>query len=201
METKTTPEAPIERQTPVDRHTPVDRRVPVLRPAPIGLDDHAIGPMDAPVTLLMYGNYECLHCRRAYPEVAALRAELGNKLRFVHRHFANTADFPHAALAAQAAEAAGAQGRFWDMHEALSLHARFLDASALLSEAGRLGLDVPRLAEDLRTHRYEDLVRQRMADAVTSGIRATPTFFVNGAHVAAPWDLDALGATLRSAAS
>ena len=179
---------------------PFERHPGVLRPAPIAPDDHAIGSADAPVTLLMYGNYECLHCRRAYPAVAALRAELGTKLRYVHRHYANTADFPHAALAAQAAEAAGAQGRFWDMHEALSLHARFLDGPALLDEAKRLGLDVERLSEDLRSHRYEDLVRRRMTEALESGIAATPTFFVNGAHVVSPWDLDALGATLRAAA-
>jgi Na+:H+ antiporter, NhaA family len=178
-----------------------ERRRGGPRPSPIAPDDHAIGPADALVTLLMYGNYECLHCRRAYPAVAALRAEFGTTLRVVHRHFANTADFPHAALAAQAAEAAAAQGRFWDMHEALSLHAQFLDEAALLYEAVRLELDVPRLAEALRTHRYEPAVRWRMADALASGIPGTPTFFVNGVHVASPWDLDALGATLRAAAA
>jgi protein-disulfide isomerase len=175
------------------------RRRGFLLPAPIGKDDHSIGPIDAPVTLLMYGNYECLHCRRAYPAVKALRDELGPRLRFVHRHFANTADFPHAELAAEAAEAAAAQGRFWDMHEALSLHAQFLDASALLDEAARLGFDVRQMAADLQSHRYADVVRARMAAAVESGITATPTFFVNG--VASPWDLDALGVTLRAAAA
>ena len=187
MQMKTTSEAPY------------DGRIGVLRPSPIGLDDHAVGAADAPATLLMYGNYECLHCRRAYPAVAALRAELGTKLRFVHRHFANTGDFPHAALAAEAAEAAAAQGRFWDMHEALSLHAQFLDEKALLGEAARLGLDVAQLGADLRQHRYADIVHRRMTDALDSGITATPTFFVNGVHVASPWDLDALGATLRAA--
>ncbi len=180
----------------------VDRVVPrSARPSPIEVDDHAIGPADAPVTLLMYGNYECLQCRRAYPAMSALRAELGTTLRFVHRHFAHSADFPHAALAAQAAEAAGAQGRFWDMHEALSLHAQFLDEAALLFEAVRLELDVPRLAEALRSRRYEDVVRRQTADGVASGINSTPTFFVNGVYIASPWDLDALGATLRAAAA
>jgi protein-disulfide isomerase len=149
----------------------------------------------------MYGNYECLHCRRAYPAVAALRDELGPRLRFVHRHFANTADFPHAELAAQAAESAAAEGRFWDMHEALSLHASFLDESALLEEAARLRFDVRRMAADLRRHTYQAVVRERMAAALASGVTTTPTFFVNGVHVASEWDLDALGATLRSAAA
>lgn len=180
---------------------PSDRRRVTPRPSPIAPDDHAIGPVDAPVTLLMYGNYECLHCRRAYRSVAGIRAELGRTLRFVHRHFADTSEFPHAAIAAEAAEAAAAQGRFWDMHEALSLHATFLDEAALLYEAVRLELDVPRLAEDLRDHRYLDAVRRRMTDALGSGIVSTPTFFVNGQHVASPWDLDALGATLRAAAA
>jgi protein-disulfide isomerase len=181
--------------------TPSDRRRATPRPSPIGPDDHALGPADAPVTLLMYGNYECLHCRRAAQAVAALRAELGRTLRFVYRHFADTSEFPHAGLAAEAAEAAGGQGRFWDMHEALSLHATFLDEAALLFEAVRLELDVPRLAEDLRGRRYLDTVRRRMTDALGSGIVSTPTFFVNGLHVASPWDLDALGATLRAAAA
>jgi protein-disulfide isomerase len=149
----------------------------------------------------MYGNYECLHCRRAYPAVATLRAELGTTLRFAYRHFADTSEFPHAALAAEAAEAAGAQGRFWDMHEALSVHATFLDEAALLYEGVRLELDVPRLANDLRSRRYLETVRRGMSDALGSGIASTPTFFVNGQHVASPWDLDALGATLRAAAA
>src|SRR5580704_10028475 len=99
----------------------------IPRPNPrfvaVGGEDHVIGPAGAPVTLVMYGNYECLHCRRAYPAVSAVRTELGSRLRFVHRHFARAADFPHAELAAEAAEAAARQGKFWDMHEALSLHA------------------------------------------------------------------------------
>jgi protein-disulfide isomerase len=179
----------------------VNKNRVVPRPSAIGPEDHTVGPADAPVTLIMYGNYECLQCRRAYPAVSALRAELGTTLRFAHRHFAHPADFPHAALAAQAAEAAGAQGRFWDMHEALSLHAQFLDEPALLFEAVRLELVVPRFAEALRSRRYEDVVRRQMADGVASGINSTPSFFVNGVHIASPWDLDALGATLRAAAA
>jgi formate-nitrite transporter family protein len=168
---------------------------PVFRP--ITSDDHVFGPADAPVTLVMYGNYECLHCRRVYPEVAAIRAELGSRLRFVYRHFAIAADFPHAELAAEAAEAAGAQGRFWDMHEALSLRAPSLVREALVAEAERLHLDVARLEADLDARRYHDLVKERTKRAVASRVRSTPTFFVNGEYVEDPWDLDGLRALLH----
>jgi Na+:H+ antiporter, NhaA family len=155
-------------------------------------DDHVLGPVDAPVTWVMYGNYECLHCRRVYPEVAAIRADLAHSVRFVYRHFALAADFPHADLAAEAAEAAGAQGRFWDMHEALSLRAPSLERVALLAEAERLRLDVDRLAADLDARAYHALVRDRTTRALSSGVRSTPTFFVNGVYVENPWDLDGL---------
>jgi Na+:H+ antiporter, NhaA family len=171
----------------------------VTRPEfqPIAADDHVFGPADAPVTLLMYGNYECLHCRRAYPEVAAIRADLGSQLRFVYRHFAIAADFPHAELAAEAAEAAGAQGRFWDMHEALSLRAPSLVREALLAEAARLGLDLERLTHDLGARAYHGLIRDRTARALACGVRSTPTFFVNGTYVEDPWDLDGLRSLLE----
>jgi protein-disulfide isomerase len=149
----------------------------------------------------MYGNYECLHCRRAYPEVAAIRADLGSRLRFVYRHYALAADFPHAEMAAEAAEAAGAQGRFWDMHEALSLRAPSLDHHALLAEAARLDLDVARLATDLEDRVYRSLVREKTTSALASGVRSTPTFFVNGNYVEDPWDLDGLRAALKLGAA
>jgi protein-disulfide isomerase len=172
-----------------------------VRPAyrPVAADDHVFGPADAPVTLLMYGNYECLHCRRAYPEVAAIRTDLGSRLRFVYRHFALAADFPHADLAAEATEAAGAQGRFWEMHEALSLRAPSLLREALLAEAERLGLNVDQLAEDLETRAYHALVREKTTRALASGVRSTPTFFINGNYVEDPWDLDGLRAALERA--
>ena len=172
----------------------------VIRPTfrPIAADDHVFGPADAP-TLVMYGNYECLHCRRVNPEVAAIRLELGDRLRFVYRHFALTSDFPHAEMAAEVAEAAGAQGRFWDMHEALSLRAPSLDREALLAEADRLGLDMKRLAEALETRAYHALVREKTTRALASGVRSTPTFFVNGQYVEDPWDLDGLRAALERA--
>ncbi len=175
--------------------------ISTVRPTPrfveVATTDHVIGPASAPVTLLMYGNYECLHCRRAYPAVAALRAELGARLRFVHRHFAISADFPHAEMAAEAAESAAAHGKFWEMHEALSLHAPFLDEPALLAEAARIGFDIGTLAGDLDARRYQSLVRSRTTQAIEAGVWSTPTFFVNGAHFEEAWDLESLGATLR----
>lgn len=162
---------------------------------PVAADDHVFGPAAAP-TLLMYGNYECLHCRRVYPEVAAIRQALGDRLRFVYRHFAVSADFPHAELAAEAAEAAGAQGRFWEMHEALSLRAPSLMREALLAEAERLGVEV---TEALDTRRYHALVHGQTTSALASGVRRTPTFFVDGQYVEDAWDLDGLRAALERA--
>ena len=161
--------------------------------------DHAIGPADAPVTLIMYGNYECLHCRRAYPAVEALRTEFGTRLRVVHRHYARAADFPHAELAAEAAESAAAQGRFWEMHGALSLHAVFLDEPALLAEAERLGLDIERVVDDLESRRYHGLVRRQSMAAFESGVTSTPTFFINGNLFPAAYDLAAFSTAVGTA--
>jgi protein-disulfide isomerase len=102
-------------------------------------------------------------------------------------------------LAAEAAEAAGAQGRFWEMHEALSLRAPSLEREALLAEADRLHLDVARLAADLDGHTYRALVREKTSSAFASGVRSTPTFFVNDNYVEDPWDLDGLRAALQRA--
>jgi protein-disulfide isomerase len=172
----------------------------IIRPTfrPIAADDHVFGPADAP-TLVMYGNYECLHCRRIYPEVASIRQELGDHLRFAYRHFALSSDFPHADLAAEAAEAAGAQNKFWEMHEALSVRAPSLVREALLVEADGLGLDVGKLDQDLEARTYRTLVREKTTKALASGVRSTPTFFVNGQYVEDPWDLDGLRAALQRA--
>jgi len=147
---------------------------------------------DAPVTLVMYGNYECLHCRRAYPFIQALRAELGDRLRFVYRHFARPADFPNAELAAEAAEAAGAQGKFWAMHDALMSGEPRLHRSALVDHAAALGLDVAAFDEALRERHYRERVRAQLAEGVELGVRSTPAFFIDGVQHPAAWDLDAV---------
>jgi len=147
---------------------------------------------DAAVTLEVYGNYECLHCRRAHPFVQALREELGERLHFVYRHFARPADFPNAELAAEAAEAAGAQGKFWEMHDSLLSGEPRLYRAALADHAAALGLDVAAFDEALRERRYRERVRAQLAEGVERGVRSTPALFVDGVQHPAPWDLDAV---------
>ena len=147
---------------------------------------------DAAVTLVMYGNYECLHCRRAHPFIQALREELGGRLRFVYRHFARPADFPNAELAAEAAEAAGEQGRFWAMHDALLSGEPRLHRAALADHALALGLDMRAFDESLRERRHRARVRAQLAEGVELGVRSTPAFFIDGVQHPTAWDLDAV---------
>src|SRR5437899_5411329 len=106
---------------------------------PIIPRDHSLGPVDAPVTLVEYGDYECPDCFNAEPVVAEIRARLGDKLRYVFRHFPRSSIHPRASVAAAAAEAAGRQGKFWDMHQALFRHQRELADLDLVHLALRLG--------------------------------------------------------------
>jgi protein-disulfide isomerase len=149
-------------------------------------------PGDGVVTLVEYGNYECLHCRRAHPFIEALRAEAGDRLRFVYRHFARPADFPNAELAAEAAEAAGAQGRFWEMHDSLFSGGPRLHRAALADHAAALGLDLAAFDAALRDRTFRDPVREGLAEGLERGVRSTPSFFIDGVLHENAWDLDAL---------
>ena len=160
---------------------------------------HARGPADAPVTIEMFGNYECLHCRRAWPAVEALLGELGGRARFVYRHFARPADFPHAELAAEAAEAAAVEGRYWEMHALLMTEAPSLHAETLLAGATSLGLDVARVREALAGRTYREAVRAAHALGVARGVTRTPTFHVDGVPVPAAADLSALREAVEGA--
>jgi protein-disulfide isomerase len=140
--------------------------------------DHVQGPASAPVTLVEYADYECPYCRQAYPVVSALKRDLGTGLRVVHRHFPLTNAHPHAALAAEAAEAAGAQGKFWQMH-ALLFEYPELHERALLQHAADLDLDLDRFALELTQHSHARRVQEDFMGGVRSGVNGTPTFFIN----------------------
>jgi len=146
---------------------------------PVGADDHLLGPPDAPLTLVEYGDYQCGVCAVAKPVVDAVRAELGDELRFAFRHFPLRMH-PHAEHAAEAAEAAGAQGRFWAMHDLLSAHPDALDDEDLRAYARAAGLDLARFDADLREHVHLERVRAQREGGLRSRVRRTPTFFVNG---------------------
>jgi protein-disulfide isomerase len=158
----------------------------VLTP-PVSAQDHVAGPDDAPVTLVEYGDYECPYCGMAYPVVKKARRELGSQMRFVYRHFPLAEAHPHARIAAQAAEAAGAQGKFWEMHDTLFEHQQALDVEDLIGYAKSLGLDVVRFARDLESGTYAKRVRDDFRSGVRSGVNGTPSFFVNGVRYDGSW--------------
>jgi len=156
--------------------------------------DHVLGPLDAPVTLVEYGDFECPFCGRAYPAVKRIRRWLGDQLRFVFRHLPRP-EHPHARHAAEAAEAAAAQARFWDMHDVLFEHQDALGDRDLVAYASAIGLDVVRFEHDLTSHVYLERVQDDLKSAALSGAHGTPTFFINGVkHEGADTFDDLMGA-------
>jgi protein-disulfide isomerase len=172
---------------------------PTLMP-PVGERDHVIGPRNAPVTLLEYGDYECPYCGAAHPVVKEVRRRLGNSLRFAFRHFPLTRVHPHAEHAAEAAEAAGAQGKFWQMHDLLFEHQAALEDEDLLLYAGALGLDLDRFANELELGLHAARVREDFLSGVRSGVNGTPTFFINGRRHEGASDVQTLLAAIADAA-
>jgi protein-disulfide isomerase len=170
-----------------------------LTPA-VSDSDHRSGPDDAPVTLVEYGDYECPHCGRAHPIVQEVRKRLGRRLRFVFRNFPLAEAHPHAVRAAEAAEAAAIQGRFWEMHDLLFEHQAALEDSDLIGYAKRLALDPGRMKDELAAGTHANRVRQDFRSGVRSGVNGTPTFFIDGARYDGSWDLDALVEVLERAA-
>jgi protein-disulfide isomerase len=167
--------------------------------APVGDRDHIRGPVTAPVTLVEYGDYECPHCRQAYPIVKQLQDRLGPRVRFVFRNFPLREAHPHAEHAAEAAEAAGAQGAFWQMHDRLFERQFALEDDDLVEYARDLGLDAERVRRELAAGVYAARVREDFRSGVRSGVNGTPTFFINGTRHDAAWDADTLLAALERA--
>jgi len=147
---------------------------------PVSARDHAQGPADAPVTLVEYGDYECPHCGRAYPMVKAVQRSMGNDLRFVFRNFPLTKSHEHAEHAAEMAEAAGHQGKFWPMHDLLFEHQDALEDENLIGYAAALGIDPALAAAALAQGQFAERVREDFASGVRSGVNGTPTFFISG---------------------
>jgi protein-disulfide isomerase len=166
---------------------------------PVNAQDHIRGNPNAPLTLLEYGDYQCPYCGAAYPVVEQVRQHFGDRLRFVFRHFPLTQVHPAAESAAEAAEAAGAQGKFWEMHDMLFTHQYALDDVHLAEYAAIIGLDVGRFKLDLASHAYAERVREYFLSGVRSGVNGTPTFFINGERHDGSYDLPTLTAALQSA--
>jgi protein-disulfide isomerase len=163
--------------------------------------DHIRGPVDAPLTLLEFADFECPFCGHATGMVNDLRGRFGDRLRYVFRHLPLTDVHPHAELAAEASEAAGAQGRFWEYHDILFQHQDELELEDLLGYAGELDLDVERFARELEEGVHSARVSQDVASADASGARATPTFFIGNRRHAGPYDADTLAAELEASRS
>jgi len=166
---------------------------------PVSERDHVRGPATAPLTLLEYGDYECPFCGAAHPIVKEVERLLEGDLRFAYRHFPLSQIHPHAYQAAEAAEAAGAQGRLWEMHDQLFEHQDRLDISDLITYADALGLDLTRFVHDLETHAHAPRLREDFLSGVRSGVNGTPTFFVNGVRHNGGYDLPSLVEALREA--
>jgi protein-disulfide isomerase len=160
--------------------------------------DHLRGAVDAPVTLVEYGDFECPYCGRAEPAVRDLLKEFGD-VGYVWRHLPLSDVHAHAQMAAEAAEAAGAQGAFWEMHDLLFQHQDELTPEDLMSYADQLGLDLTRFEEDLMTHAGAPRVADDVDSADLSGVSGTPTFFINGRRHYGAYDLETLSNAVRLA--
>jgi protein-disulfide isomerase len=147
---------------------------------PVALADHILGEKDAAVTLVEYGDYECPHCGHAHPIVNAVRKHFGEQLRFVFRNFPLTEIHPHAEAAAEAAEFAGAQGHFWEMHDGIFENQPRLNGRLLAELAAGLGLSSEDLTAALEGHEYLPRIKSDFLGGVRSGVNGTPTFFING---------------------
>jgi protein-disulfide isomerase len=161
--------------------------------------DHIQGSSSAPVTLVEYGDYECPYCGAAYPIIKDVQARMEERLRFVFRNFPISTSHPHAEQAAEAAEAAGIQGRFWEMHDTLYENQSHLTEPDLHDYAQRLELDVQAFDRELADHVHAGRVREDFMSGVRSGVNGTPTFYVNGARHDGPFDLETLLSALERA--
>lgn len=161
--------------------------------------DHIRGPADAPVTVVEYGDFECPYCGQAEPVIRELLSDF-NDVRYVWRNLPLNDVHPNAQLAAEAAEAAGRQGKFWEMHDLLFQHQDALSPKYLIRYASELGLDMERFGKDLREHLAGAArVAEDVDSADLSGVSGTPTFFINGRRHQGAFDIEALSKAVRVA--
>ena len=152
---------------------------------PVGPEDHVLGSAEAPLTLVMYGDYTCPYTRRASAFVAVARRKLGRRMRYAFRHFPREELHPEASLLAEAAHAAAEQGKFWEMHEALLLAEEPVDPAAV---AAQLGLDLERFATELQARAHRAHVSHEVDGGIRSGVTGTPTLFINGKRHLGSWE-------------
>ena len=159
---------------------------------PIARNDHTQGDPNAPVTLVEYGDYECPHCGRAYPIIKRVQKHFGERLLFVFRNFPLNHTHPHAESAAETAEYAATQGKFWEMHDLLFENQEQLGSGFYEELAEKLHLDPVALTASLDSGQFTDRVRADFTSGVRSGVNGTPTFFINEERHDGPFDYPAL---------
>lgn len=175
-------------------HTTPD---PLLQPD--AATDHILGPASARVTLVEYGDFQCPSCAQAHDALKIMLAHFGNDLRFAYRHFPQRATHPDAELAAEAAEAAGAQGRFWPFHDLLFEHRQHLKEKHLQDYARRLDLDMARYQYEMKDHVYLQRVQEHLQGGQHLGLRGTPGFYVNGVYTDVSFGLQHLHEAIERA--
>jgi Protein-disulfide isomerase len=167
---------------------------------PVTDEDHTSGPGTAPVTLLEYGNFECIYCGRAYPVIKQVRKLLGGNLRVVFRHFPTAQTHPHALRAAEAAEAAGAQGKFWEMHDELFTHQTSLEDRDLSRYARRIGIDLDRFTHDMTANTFLKQIEANYERSLfDEHVTGTPTIYLNEIRYTGAMDLESLLLAIKQA--
>ncbi|MBD1889848.1 DsbA family protein [Coleofasciculus sp. FACHB-SPT9] len=158
--------------------------------------DRIQGSLDAPVVLVKYGDYQSPDCSETHRMIKVIQQQLGNRLGFVFRHFPQVSIHPQAQKAAEAAEAAAAQGKFWQMHDTLFQHQQSLDNGYLVEYANELGLDMPQFLQAMWRHVYADRVTEDVESGLRSGVTTTPTLFINGIRYSDAWNVESLLAAI-----
>lgn len=171
---------------------------------PIRPEDHVFGPETAEITMVEYGDYECPECGRLFAAIHRLQETSADRLRIAFRHYPLSGIHPCAQKASEAAEAAGAQGMFWQMHDLLFQHQDHLERKDLADYAEKLGLDVKRFLKELKNGDYADRVREDFRRGVQNGVYGTPGLFVNGVRYNGSYDAESMltasaASTIRNA--
>ena len=170
----------------------------MLAVPPIDDHDHTEGPRDAQLVLVEYADFECPYCVKAYPELEKLRAKYRGQLLFVYRHVPRSSSDGFTKQAAEASEAAAAQGKFWEMHRELYLHTAEHSLAQLVGVAERIGLDVPRFERELREHTYAGRVKELAVRALRNGVVGVPTLVLDGIHIEEPPTFEAFDRILSA---
>jgi protein-disulfide isomerase len=164
---------------------------------PLQPEDHVHGVPEARYQLVEYGDYECPGCGQLFLVIRELHDRLQDEICLVFRHYPRSGSHPHAQQAAEAAEAAGAQNKFWDMHDLLFQNQAALTTKDLQRYADQLALDTKRFRSELKDRAYEERVREDFRRGVANGVYGTPALFINGIRHDGAWDLDSLAAKLK----